>query len=102
MPIIASELKYFESTNNLGGSFVATEILDNTLHNLFDVVETIESEAGAINYRCIYVKNTNLTLTLALGLGLGYPFRLGTVIPYLTLTAVIRKPCGQLINTFVL
>jgi len=65
MPIVANELKYYESTNNLGGAFVATEIVDNVLHNLFDVVESSEAEVGAVNYRCIYLKNTNLSLVLA-------------------------------------
>ena len=66
MPIVASELKYYESTfvgsggvGSLGGAITAIEIPDNTLHNIFDVVESAEAIAGAVNYRCIYVKNTN-------------------------------------------
>ena len=66
MPIVANELKYFESSNgNLGGAVGVTEIVDNTLHNLFDLVTTAEAAAGSISYRCIYVKNENATLTLA-------------------------------------
>jgi hypothetical protein len=72
MPIVAAELKYYESTfvgsggvGSLGGAITVTEIPDNTLHNIFDVVESAEAVAGALNYRCIYVKNTNATLTLA-------------------------------------
>jgi len=64
MSIIASEIKYFQSTNNLGGALVATEIVSNTVHNLFDVVPTLGAQNGQTGYRCIYIKNTNATLTL--------------------------------------
>jgi len=72
MPIVAAELKYYKSTfvgsggvGSLGGLITAIEIPNNTLHNIFDVVESDEAVAGAENYRCIYVKNTNATLTLS-------------------------------------
>ena len=65
MPIITSELKYYESTDNLGGGFVATEIISGELHNLFDAIGSNDAVIGDISYRCIYFKNTNVSLTLA-------------------------------------
>lgn len=65
MPIAADELKYFESTDGLGGAFVPVEVPNGTLHNLFDPVVTDEALLGDISYRCIYLKNSNLTLTLS-------------------------------------
>lgn len=73
MSITAAELKFYGSTfvgsggvGRLGGAInLADEIVDNTLHNLFDIVESDEATAGAINYRCIYLKNTNADTTLS-------------------------------------
>lgn len=70
MPIVASDIKEYKSTNSasgidsLGGAITATEITDNTTHNLWDVVSSAESSAGDTEYRCIYVKNTHASLTL--------------------------------------
>jgi len=65
MPITASEIKYYESTNGLGGAITANEITTAQLHNVFDYVSSGEASAGDIEYRCVYVKNTNgSTLTL--------------------------------------
>ena len=64
MPITADEIKYFESTNNLGGAITAVEVVDATLHNLFDLVSSDGALLGETNYRCIYVKNVNTSLTL--------------------------------------
>lgn len=68
MAIIASEIKYYLSggsanTNpnaSLGGVISSTEVPSNG----FDDVSSSEASAGSIEYRCIYVKNTNATLTL--------------------------------------
>lgn len=70
MAILASEIKEYKSTNtvssidSLGGAITATEITDNTTHNIWDVVSSTESNSGDTEYRCIYVKNTNASLTL--------------------------------------
>lgn len=70
MAILASEIKEYRSTftassvDSLGGAITATEIVDNTTHNIWDVVSSAESLAGDTEYRCIYVKNTNSSLTL--------------------------------------
>lgn len=70
MAILASEIKEYRSTfsnsgiDSLGGAITATEIVDNTTHNIWDVVSSTESNSGDTEYRCIYVKNTNGTLTL--------------------------------------
>lgn len=70
MAILASEIKEYRSTftassiDSLGGAITATEITDNTTHNIWDVVSSTESNSGDTEYRCIYVKNTNGTLTL--------------------------------------
>lgn len=72
MPISTSDVKLYLSggagnTNpnaSLGGAISVTEVVDNTLNNLFDVVVGQESKDGDIEYRCFYVKNTHATLTL--------------------------------------
>lgn len=64
MSVTPSDIKFYQSTSGLGGAFVATEITSNTLHNIFDVVSNDEAVTGDVEYRCIYVKNTNATSTL--------------------------------------
>lgn len=44
---------------SLGGIISSTEVVDNTLHNLFDEVTGDEHTAGETNYRCIYFKNNS-------------------------------------------
>ena len=71
MPIVASDLKIYLSGGNgnsdpnasLGGIISTTEVTDNTTHNLFDQVSGTESNAGDIEYRGIYLKNTHGSLT---------------------------------------
>ncbi len=72
MPIVAGDIDFFLSGGagnsdvdaSLGGVISATEIVDNTLHNLFDKVTGDESLAGATNYRGIYIVNSHGSLTL--------------------------------------
>jgi hypothetical protein len=70
MPIVAADIKEYRSTfsasgvDSLGGAITATEVTDNTTHNIWDVVSSAESSAGDTEYRCIYVKNTHASLTL--------------------------------------
>lgn len=49
---------------SLGGAKSSTEIVNATLHNLFDVVSSTEAQSGDTEYRCIYVHNAHGTLTL--------------------------------------
>jgi hypothetical protein len=67
---VAADIKEYRSTfsasgvDSLGGAITATEVTDNTTHNIWDVVASAESSAGDTEYRCIYVKNTHASLTL--------------------------------------
>ena len=50
---------------SLGGVISTTELVDNTLHNLFAKVSASEAETGSTKYRGVYLKNENgHTLTL--------------------------------------
>ena len=66
MPITTANLKYYKSTatNSLGGAITGTEIIDSTLHNLFDKVTGAESASGKTEYRVFYIKNEHGSLTL--------------------------------------
>ena len=72
MPIVAGDIDFHLSggsgnTNpnaSLGGARATQQIVTATLHNLFDVVSSAESEAGDVEYRCFYVRNAHGTLTL--------------------------------------
>lgn len=65
MPIAANELKFFKSTNDLGGAITATEIVTATLQNLFNNITGDESAAGITLYNCIYLSNENGSLELS-------------------------------------
>lgn len=72
MPIVSTDILFFlsgGSTNTdpnacLGGVQSTTQIVDNTLHNLFNLVTGAEALSGYIDYRGIYIKNNNGSLTL--------------------------------------
>ncbi len=54
-----------DPNDSLGGAISSTELVDNTLHNLFAKVSAAEALAGSTKYRGIYIKNENgHTLTL--------------------------------------
>lgn len=67
MSIVAGNLDFFLSggasnTNpnlSLGGVISTTEVVDNTLNNLFDDVTGDEHTAGATEYRAIFFKNSS-------------------------------------------
>jgi len=71
MPIVASDIKKYLSggaANSdpnaaLGGAISSVEIVDNTLHNLFDKTTGAEAAAGDIEYRAFFIKNTHATIT---------------------------------------
>jgi hypothetical protein len=72
MPIVSTDIKEYLSGGagnsnpnaSIGGIISTTEVVDNTTHNLWDVVSSGESSSGDTEYRCIYVKNTHASLTL--------------------------------------
>ena len=67
MSVLAADLKIYNSGGaansnpnaSLGGAVSSVEIVDNTLHNLFDAVTGDEHTAGDIEYRAIFFKNTS-------------------------------------------
>lgn len=71
MPVATSDIKFYLSGGGsnadpnaaLGGAISATEVVDASLHNLFDAVNGTEATSGDTEYRCIYVKNTHGSLT---------------------------------------
>ncbi|MBO9492073.1 hypothetical protein J7384_17055 [Endozoicomonas sp. G2_1] len=64
MAISASEIKYFKTTNNLGGAITSSEISSGSLENIFPNFTSAEAAAGIVKYACIYVRNTNTSDTL--------------------------------------
>ncbi len=50
--------------NSLGKYISTTELVDNTLNNLFDNVSGDENAASDVEYRCIFLHNSHATLTL--------------------------------------
>jgi len=63
MPIIATDIKVYLSTNGLAGAITGTQLTDNTLHNLFAKVSAAEAVAGSTKYRAVFFKNEHATLT---------------------------------------
>lgn len=66
MPILSTEIKFFKSSSGvgLGGPISVTQIVSDTLNNLFDNVNSAEALAGDIEYRCFYVRNDNASIDL--------------------------------------
>jgi len=71
--ITTADIKYYLSGGasntdpnaSLGGVISTTELVDDTLHNLFAKVGAAEALAGSTKYRALYIKNTNAaSLTL--------------------------------------
>ena len=67
MTVIAGNLDFFLSGGaanadvdaSLGGAKSSVELVDDSLNNLFDDVSGTEHVAGDVEYRCIFVKNSN-------------------------------------------
>ena len=72
MPISSSDILFYLSGGSgntdpnacTGGVISTTQITDNTLHNLFNLVTGAQALAGYIDYRGIYIKNNHGSLTL--------------------------------------
>ena len=52
------------AAGSLGKYISTTEITDATLNNLFDDVTGAENAASDVEYRCIFIHNSNATATL--------------------------------------
>src|SRR5690349_11473089 len=78
MSIIASELKTRLSVttgasgnvtaqgnvnNSLGKYISTTDIVDNTLNNLFSDITGAQNSGNQVDYRCMFLYNTNVALT---------------------------------------
>jgi hypothetical protein len=72
MPIIDTDIQVrlsggsanVDAGASLGGAKSSTVIVDDVLNNLWDNVGGIESGAGDIEYRCVYIHNAHATLTM--------------------------------------
>jgi hypothetical protein len=72
MPIQATDIKIqlsggaanSDPNASLGGAASSVELVNNSLHNLFDKVLGSEADAGDIEYRAVYVKNGHASITL--------------------------------------
>jgi hypothetical protein len=49
---------------SLGKYISTTDLVDNTLNNLFDDISGDENAASTVDYRCIFVHNAHATLSL--------------------------------------
>jgi hypothetical protein len=64
MAIISTELEFRESgADNLGGTIQAG-VVSGSINAMFDRITSAEAGAGDVEYRCIYLRNSNATLTL--------------------------------------
>lgn len=52
------------AAGSLGDQVSTTQITDNTIDNLFDIVTGDENAASDVEYRCFFVHNNHATLTL--------------------------------------
>jgi len=70
MAVTSNDLKFFLSGGAantdpnaaLGGIISATEVVDNTLNNLFADVSGAEHAVGSTKYRCIYLVNNSASI----------------------------------------
>jgi hypothetical protein len=65
MPVVASDLGFFESidADSLGGAITTLQVPVG-LNLFYDDVDLAEALTGSTAYRCFYVHNTNLVDTL--------------------------------------
>lgn len=78
MAIVASDIKLMLSTksgsagyslsaapaDSLGKYVSTTEVTDNSVGNVFDVITGAENAASTVDYRCVFVLNNHASLTL--------------------------------------
>lgn len=63
MPIAATDMKIYKTTDGLGGAITATESVSGQAGNVFDTFSGAETAAGGVFYACLYIKNEHATLT---------------------------------------
>lgn len=78
MPIVTSDIKVKLSVktgsagnstaqgnvnNSLGKYASTTELVDNTLNNLYDDISGAENAASTVDYRCVFIHNSHGSLT---------------------------------------
>lgn len=54
------------AATSLGGFVSTTNVVSGALHNVFDVVSGAENAASDVEYRCVFICNTDSVDTLAL------------------------------------
>jgi|TARA_R110000851_G_scaffold261902_2_gene414461 hypothetical protein len=59
--LTAADLKFYESTNNLGGSPNFTTEVNPSENGFWDLISGEESSSGDVEYRCLYVRNISTT-----------------------------------------
>lgn len=59
MAFLPKDIKYYLSTNGLGGQITTSEVVSGQIQNVFDRVTKRGSIDGEVNYRCIYIRNKN-------------------------------------------
>lgn len=48
---------------SLGKYISTTQLTDNALHNLFDIIDGNENAASTVDYRCLFIHNSHATLS---------------------------------------
>jgi|Deesub1362B_J571_1020462.scaffolds.fasta_scaffold00499_24 hypothetical protein len=69
MAVSDTDIKFYYSGDgtpqgSLGGAITSNEVPSSGTNVIFDDVSAEEAQSGDVEYRCIYVKNTNTTDTL--------------------------------------
>jgi hypothetical protein len=54
-----TDIKFYESTGNLGGAITATEIVTATMNNMFRNITSAEAATGITLFGVLYVKQTS-------------------------------------------
>lgn len=57
MGVLASEIKIFKTTNNLGGAITGNESLSGVAGDIFNTFSGQETTDGGTFYACVYIKN---------------------------------------------
>ena len=55
---MSAEIKYFKTTNSLGGEITSNELVSASIGAIFKDTTSAEAIAGKTEYACIYIKNT--------------------------------------------
>lgn len=61
MSLNSTDLKFYQSTSNLGGAPDFTTEVSLSQDGFWDSISGAESAAGDVEYRCMYARNTSTT-----------------------------------------